>query len=369
MWMQLGSAGPLLRSWQQFLIAQKFLQAAELVSPGEAAGEVFGDATAAATRAYQERRGLVADGIVGEQTLRKAREDGYSAVAVLPEYSLLYGLRSGASDDWEHPAALVHAPPGFDPAAPAVVVYLHGIDNNIENVVRAAPLSPQYPVADLLGQLLRARRNAILVVPELHYNWRTPDPGRLGAPGSLRSLLTEILEEAQLPPPLAGLRLAELGRVVLISHSGGYHAAAAMALCGGVRVDELYLLDSLYGHEGEFAAFVTETLTEIAAGEKDEAGLRRARRLVNLYTRSTAELSRAQAHKARAEVQRLQLPKEWVAAADDEPLSPEELPDLLADPAAGPRVLIRRVAVAHSEIPLRFIEGLLQHSGLGQTQT
>ena len=62
---------------------------------------------------------------------------------------------------------------------------------------------------------------------------------------------------------------------------------------------------------------------------------------------------------------RLPDPELWVATADDEPLSPEELPDLLADPVASPRVLIRRVAVAHSEIPLRFIEPLLARSGLG----
>lgn len=355
MWMQLGSSGPLVRSWQQFLMAQQLLQGAELVDTG--AGAVFDEATAAATRRYQSEHGMRADGIVGEQTLRQAQKDGYAAVAVLPEYTLLYGLRSGASDDWEHPAALVHAPSAFTPSALSVVVYLHGIKNNIENVVRATPADEAFPVADLLGQLGRARRSALLVVPELHYNFHNADPGRLAAPGALRSLLDEIF--ARLPAPLDGLQTTEIGRLVLISHSGGYHAAAAMALGGGLRVDELYLLDSLYGHEEAFAAFLTDTLSELASSAADERRLGQARRFVNLYTRGggTAEQSRVQGQKARTAAARLQLPEALVFTSD-EPLAPEALTDA--------KVVIQRVAVGHSELPQTFIAPLLQRSGLAE---
>lgn len=355
MWMQLGSPGPLLRSWQQFLIAQKLLQPGEL----ESEGEVFDAATAAATRAYQSQRGLYADGIVGTETLNRAREDGYAALVVRPDYLLLYGLRSGATEDWEHPAALVHAPAGFDPGELAVVIYLHGINNNIENVVRAE-LAPgdDRPVADLLGQLARSRCNALLVVPELRFNSRTPEPGRLGSRESLRALLDELF--ALLPAPLTGLGTAALRRVVVISHSGGYHAAAAMAH-SGVRVDELYLLDSLYGHEDDFAAFLHHALSELAAAGADEQRLSQARRFINLYTRGggTADLSLAQAHKAQAGAEQRQLPAAWVVTGD-EPLEAADVPDA--------KVVIRRVAVEHSELPGAFIESLLRKSGLSQVR-
>lgn len=349
MWMQLGASGALVQSWQQFLVEQELLDAALLAG---SAGR-FDAATAAATQAYQSRRGLVVDGIVGEQTLNQAQKDGFSGVAVGPRYTLLYGLRSGATDDWEHPAALVYAPPGFTPDELAVIVYLHGLGNHIENVVRPEPQSPDFPVADLLGQLDRAGRSALLLVPELHYDAETTDPGRLAASGALRLLLDEVL--AKLPPPLAGLRLSALRRLVLVSHSGGYQAAAALALRGGVRVDELYLLDSLYGQEAAFTAILGETLAEVAA---DRAAPPPRRRLINLYTGSggTAEQSRAQARRARAEAERLQLDPRLVVTSD-EPQRPAELP-------GGAAVLIQRVAAGHSELPLQFFGQLLRQSGL-----
>lgn len=353
MWMQLGSSGPLVQSWQQFLVEQQLLDAAALAG---SAGR-FDAATAAATESYQRRRGLTVDGIAGEQTLSQARQDGFGGVAVGPRYTLLYGLRSGATDDWEHPAALVYAPPGFTPGELAVIVYLHGLGNHIENVVRPAPQSPDYPVADLLGQLDRAGRSALLLVPELHYDAETTDPGRLAAPGALRLLLGEVLDK--LPPPLSGLRVEELRRLVLVSHSGGYQAAAALALRGGLPVDELYLLDSLYGQEAAFTKILTETLAELAAQlAAERAPRRQARRLVNLYTGGggTAEQSRAQARRARAEAERLQLDPGLVVTSD-EPREPAELPE-------GAAVLIQRVAVGHSELPLRFFGQLLRASGL-----
>ncbi|HRI54332.1 MAG TPA: peptidoglycan-binding protein, partial [Pseudomonadota bacterium] len=334
MWMQLGASGAQVQSWQQFLVEQQLLQAAALA---DGQGN-FDAATADATMAYQRSHGLTVDGIVGEQTLNQARKDGYGGVVAGPRYTLLYGLRSAATDDWEHPAALVYAPPQLDPGELAVIVYLHGLGNHIENVVREAPLSADQPVADLLGQLDRAGCGALLLVPELRYDGRTSDPGRFANSGALRLLLAEVLEK--LPPPLSGLRVEDVRRLLLISHSGGYQAAAALAQRGGVRVDELYLLDSLYGQEAAFSALLDETLAELAAagsGPRQWA----TRRLINLYTRGggTAELSRAQARRAAAEAERLQLAPGLVQTPDAsaELLGPAELPD-------GSAVLIQRVA-------------------------
>ena len=352
MWMQLGASGAQVQSWQQFLVEQQLLQAAALA---DGQGN-FDAATADATMAYQRSHGLTVDGIVGEQTLNQARKDGYGGVVAGPRYTLLYGLRSAATDDWEHPAALVYAPPQLDPGELAVIVYLHGLGNHIENVVREAPLSADQPVADLLGQLDRAGCSALLVVPELRYDGRTPDPGRFANSGALRLLLAEVLEK--LPPPLSGLRVEDVRRLLLISHSGGYQAAAALAQRGGVRVDELYLLDSLYGQEAAFSAILDATLAELAAAADRGPRQWAVRRLINLYTRAggTAELSRAQARRASAEAERLQLAPGLVQTAEAL-LAPAELPD-------GAAVLIQQVAVGHSELPLQFFGPLVQKSGL-----
>lgn len=62
--MRLGSAGRMVRAWQSFLAGQGF-------DPGGLDGE-FGDKTVAATKAFQEKYGLTADGVAGRQTIIQA---------------------------------------------------------------------------------------------------------------------------------------------------------------------------------------------------------------------------------------------------------------------------------------------------------
>ena len=70
--LRLGSRGDLVRTWQSFLLGQAF-------DPGGLDGH-FGEKTQAATKAFQGREGLVADGIAGRQTLRKAMELGFELI-------------------------------------------------------------------------------------------------------------------------------------------------------------------------------------------------------------------------------------------------------------------------------------------------
>src|SRR5215471_7143923 len=63
-----GQRGPEIERWQAFLAAQGF-------DPGGADG-VFGDQTAAATRAFQNAHNLEADAIVGPLTLQAASKLG-----------------------------------------------------------------------------------------------------------------------------------------------------------------------------------------------------------------------------------------------------------------------------------------------------
>lgn len=67
--LRLGSRGAMVKAWQIFLIGQK-------LDPGEPDG-IFGDKTDEATRTFQTKAKIEADGVVGRQTLRKALDRGF----------------------------------------------------------------------------------------------------------------------------------------------------------------------------------------------------------------------------------------------------------------------------------------------------
>jgi hypothetical protein len=272
-------------------------------------------------------------------------------------YVLLSGLQSAAFPEAPHPGALACVPPGLSREGLAVLVYLHGHDNCVENVVRPAPgrCPPSEeicPAADLIGHLERSGRAALLLVPELAYHRKSSDPGRLGQPGALRALLGEVLERLADDGTLPGAGVDDVQHLVLVSHSGGYKAAAALATEGGIAVDELYLLDSLYGQVERFAQFLARDLPRFAP----DAGP--GRRLRVLYTSrgGTADHSRGLAGRVRDLLGQAGLPPEWLRFDDSgAPLGPEEL--------AG-RLLIHRVETAHSAIPITYMGLLIEHSDL-----
>lgn len=59
----------MVKAWEVFLIGEK-------LDPGEPDG-MFTDKTAEATRAFQAKTKVEADGVVGRQTMRKALERGF----------------------------------------------------------------------------------------------------------------------------------------------------------------------------------------------------------------------------------------------------------------------------------------------------
>ena len=194
----------------------------------------------------------------------------------------------------EHPSALVVIPPGFDATPPlSVVVYIHGFNNCVENIVRKQGEScdpkkgtPVRSAFSLAEQLQASRRNALLLCPEVAFDRESADPGNLGKAGGFKALLAEALRG--LPPPLSRLTPAEVGDVVVASHSGGYQAAAGIAVRGGVAVRELYLLDSLYGSNTDFETWVQSDLGSFA-------GPVSGRRFADVYTMTGGTLSRSQA--------------------------------------------------------------------------
>lgn len=218
----------------------------------------------------------------------------------VPPGTYLLRLDAGAfPPSADHPSALVVIPPGFDPTPPlSVVVYIHGFNNCVENIVRKQGEScdpkkgtPVRSAFSLAEQLQASRRNALLLCPEVAFDRESADPGNLGKAGGFKALLAEALRG--LPAPLSRLTPAEVGDVVVASHSGGYQAAAGIAARGGVTVRELYLLDSLYGSTAEFDAWVQADLGGLA-------GPVPGRRFADVYTATGGTQSRSQAMADRA---------------------------------------------------------------------
>ncbi|MSP91212.1 MAG: hypothetical protein EXR79_05350, partial [Myxococcales bacterium] len=191
------------------------------------------------------------------------------------------------------PDALVYVPAQFAPAPPLhVVVYLHGWYNCVANVAgakdgpcSAAPGSPLRPASQLIVQFEAAKKNALLLCPEAKFDQGSSDPGKLAGVDGFRKLVQEVL--AKLPPPLDKLGPADLGRVIVVSHSGGYLAAAGIATKGGVPVHDIMLLDSLYGGAGDFAAWLQADKASFAPWPS-------ARRFANVYTQGGGTLALAQ---------------------------------------------------------------------------
>jgi hypothetical protein len=190
-----------------------------------------------------------------------------------------FSLDAGAYPNGGHPDVLVYIPSRFDPTPPlSLIVYIHGFSNCVENIVRDAggtctpggAVSASYALA---AQLEASGKNAILVCPEVLFDQAGGNPGALGNVGGLKALLDETL--GLLKPQLGNVSTSDVRRILVASHSGGYWATALMASQGGVPVDEVLLLDSLYGYEGTFEMWINSDLGSIASTR---------RRFASVYT-------------------------------------------------------------------------------------
>lgn len=145
------------------------------------------------------------------------------------------------------PGCLVIVPPGADGSR--VWVYLRGwnscvsvLAGSVNGPCRAG--GPSHVSSHLADQLVASGSRAVLVMPELEVERNSGDPGALGHTGGLAALLAEVLPLAGLPPVPSWLGV--------MSHSGGYQAARAALVLGGLPVSACVLLDSLYGYEADF---------------------------------------------------------------------------------------------------------------------
>ncbi len=161
------------------------------------------------------------------------------------------------------PRGPVHVwrPKGYDAATAGVVVYLHGYYDSVDSAWVEHRLAEQFA---------GSHRNALFVVPEVpavrsdDVLWK-----------DLSELLREVRRRTRLKSPT--------GPVVMAGHSGAYRTLATWL--DEPRVQELILLDGLYGYDDEIASWLRagkRTAVLVAADTTDRtlAFLRRFPRAV-----------------------------------------------------------------------------------------
>jgi pimeloyl-ACP methyl ester carboxylesterase len=125
----------------------------------------------------------------------------------------------------------VWIPAGYDRATAGVVVYIHGWYMSADEAWATCALARQFRAS---------RRNAVFLVPEA--------PRAAGDRVQWRSF--DVLADAVVR---ARLRLPD-GPVVAIAHSAGFRTLARWT--GEERVEQMVLLDALYGYERSFESFL-----------------------------------------------------------------------------------------------------------------
>lgn len=148
--------------------------------------------------------------------------------------------------------SLLYLPPGYNVQLPGLIVlYLHGQGATLERDVQARQGIPR--------QIADSGQNVALVAPQLAYDAPDSSAGNFWKTGHFATYIDESAERL--------MRLSGDGRagahfnasgVVIVSYSGGYVSTAYALAHGGAvhRIKGVILMDSLYGDEEKFAAWV-----------------------------------------------------------------------------------------------------------------
>ena len=158
---------------------------------------------------------------------------------------------------WEDTAysdrrSLLYLPAGFDPSLPSLLVlYLHGQGATLERDVMMRQAVPR--------QLADSGLNAALVAPQLAFDAGDSSAGNFWKLGHFAAYIDEASERLMRlhGDRRVGPRL-NAAPVLIVSYSGGYVSAAYALARGGAghRIKGVILMDSLYGDEDKFAAWL-----------------------------------------------------------------------------------------------------------------
>jgi hypothetical protein len=174
----------------------------------------------------------------------------------------VYAERPHYSED----RVLFHLPPGFDANKPfAIVVFFHGHNGELRRTVLG-----QLRIAQ---QIDLARRNVVLIAPQLARDAADSAAGKLFRRNGLKRLLAEaagvLAQRCDIPP-------SNFSRapILLAAYSGGYRSVAFALDRGGVaaRIKSVVLLDAVYCEEDKLAAGLAARNAVVLGGPSTRKG-------------------------------------------------------------------------------------------------
>ena len=142
------------------------------------------------------------------------------------------------SANYSDSSAVVFIPTGYktELGYNDVIVHFHGWNNEAVNVMHDF---------NLLKQLFRSEKNAILVIAQGPKNAMDSSGGKIEERNGLKKFINEILTKLK---DEQKIRSSRLGQLIISAHSGGYRPAILGLANGGLRknINEIFLFDSFY---------------------------------------------------------------------------------------------------------------------------
>ena len=148
--------------------------------------------------------------------------------------SLVFTPKVNYSDS----SAIVFMPKGYKTinGVNDILVHFHGWNNEVLNVMHDF---------NILGQLYKSKKNAILVLAQGPKNAMDSAGGKMEDRNGLKKYLSEILIILNKEKKI---QTDKIGEVIISAHSGGYRPAILGLINGGLQknVREIFLFDAFY---------------------------------------------------------------------------------------------------------------------------
>ncbi len=129
-----------------------------------------------------------------------------------------------------------------------LVVHFHGHRNHVDQVLT------EY---DMIDQLQKSGRNAILLVPQGPYDAADSGFGKMEDAGGFEAMVREVVEFLYTQKKISS---TDIGHIALTAHSGGYNAVSMICARGGLadHITDVLLFDASYGGLENYAHWIEQ---------------------------------------------------------------------------------------------------------------
>jgi hypothetical protein len=140
------------------------------------------------------------------------------------------------------------------------VVYFHGVTNHLGFIRNEVTNKGRYGFAK---SILAEHANVVLVVPQGPYEVWSNYWGRMREQDGLKNMLSDV---RRVLSKELNTDLAAFDHLVVSGQSGGFEGVGFTVKVGGVKIDEVWIFDALYGLSSNIRDWVVENQNGILRG-------------------------------------------------------------------------------------------------------